>query len=86
MCCDNHHIQPIDSCTGLICLLLNIFMPSFGSMVYACSVGHEHRGKAWGTAIVQFILMLVPLVNIGIYIWIIVYGCQINSKSSDHHK
>ncbi len=83
MCCCDSHIQPIHSGAGLVCLLLNIFFPPFGTMVYACKA--VHAGEAWKVFIIQFILLFIPFVNIGAYIWIICHGVAIYKKSSDHH-
>ena len=85
MCTDSHHLEGVSHCAGLSALLLNIFLPPIGSFVYACSV-NGHSGTAWCTAITQFILLFVPFVNIGSYIWGIVYGVQIFKRSGDHHE
>lgn len=82
MCCSDDLIQPIDTNMALVCLLLNVLvMPGLGTMIHACMTPTPGAGIIIG--LLQ--LFLSPFFLIG-YIWGIVYGVRIYSRSTEHAK
>lgn len=72
-------INETDRCTALICLILNIFLPGFGTMLNGCC------GAKCPIAILVGILqiLLIPVLLIG-WVWSILYGLEIYRRSGDH--
>ena len=77
MCCDNIH--PLEGHLGLICFVLNIFVPPLGTFIHACMGPKTGRGLIIG--VLQF--LTGPIFLIG-YIWAVIYGYIIWRESVKH--
>ena len=69
-----------DHSLAVLCLVLNIFVPGFGTIINAYQ-SHHNRGTGVCIGILQF-LLTVFLIG---WIWSIVYGINIVHQSSGHH-
>ncbi|CDW91067.1 UNKNOWN [Stylonychia lemnae] len=78
--CPPEMITSTGSGLAVICLLFNIFIPGFGTMINACA-GTQYVGKGICYGILQF--LLAPLL-IG-WIWSIIYGIKILQASGNRH-
>ena len=48
MCCPEEDINPTNGAMALTCLLLNIFLPGFGTILNACLGVRVTPGLMWG--------------------------------------
>ena len=71
MCCPAEDINPTNTIMATVCLILNIFLPGFGTMLNACMGVHVMAGLLYGICQV----LLTPLL-IG-WVWSIIYGIKI---------
>ena len=91
--CSGSVVQTLKSPMHIVCLILNIFLPGWGTMVSAFSCVHApikvdgevQKCCSCGTfsdGMIQFYLF--PLL-FG-WIWSIIFGIAIYKKGRDHHK
>lgn len=69
-------VPKLNTCVALFILILNIFLPGFGTMFLACISGNDCCGW-WCKGVLQFILF--PII-IG-WVWSIMTGCKVMGKS-----
>ena len=85
--CDGSLVYTLRSPLHIVCLILNIFLPGWGTMVSACACVHatkDEKGKTFncGTfadGMIQFYLS--PLI-FG-WVWSIVFGIALYKKGRD---
>ena len=77
--CGDELIHPVGRTLGLVCLLINIFIPGIGTIVHAVSgpQGDPHQTKKVIFGIVQF---FTAFLLFG-WIWSIIYGVKIFNRA-----
>ena len=70
-CCPDEDINPTNPPLAFVCLLLNIFLPGFGTLLNACLGVRVLPGLMYG-----FLQILLTPLIIG-WVWSIIYGIKI---------
>ena len=77
--CGEDTANPSDHGLAVLCLVLNIFVPGFGTIINAYQSHHQR-----GTGVCYGILQLLTAAFLVGWIWSIVYGVNIVHKSRHH--
>ena len=74
-CCSEEDINPTNAAMATVCLILNIFLPGFGTILNACLGVRVLPGLIYG-----FLQILLAPILIG-WVWSIIYGIKIMQRS-----
>ena len=74
-CCSEEDINPTNAAMASVCLILNIFLPGFGTILNACLGVRVLPGLIYG-----FLQILLTPILIG-WVWSIIYGIKIVQRS-----
>ena len=87
VCCEGSQVYTLRGSIHIICLILNILLPGWGTMISACACVHairdEERGKCnWGTFVDGMIQFYTAPLLFG-WIWSIIFGVALYRKTRD---